>query len=322
MRLMIVIVNYRSASLTIDCLRSAESEVCRIKDCEVVVVENASGEASLIASAIERNGWTAWCRLIELSNNGGFAAGNNAAIRPAMQSNDPPDFYLLLNPDTIVHPNAIRSILEFMKENPSIGIAGSRLEERDGAVQRSAFRFPSALGELENTAHLGIASRLLGRFAVAPESPTIACECDWVAGASMMVRRDVFEQVGLMDEGYFLYYEEVDFCRRAKLAGWPCWYFPESRVIHLVGQSSGVTNSNAATKRRPTYWYQSRMRYFVRHRGRFGFLLADLACIVGTGLYSAKCLLLRRKIELPMRFVRDLVANSIVCVPFQSMGQN
>lgn len=322
MRLMIVIVNYRSANLTVDCLRTVKAEVDQIKDCEVVVVENASGEANLIATAIEENRWQTWCRLLDLSDNRGFAAGNNAAIRPAMESGHAPDYFLLLNPDTLVHPNAITSLLAFMQKESTIGIAGSRLEERDGSVQRSAFRFPSALGEFENAAHLGIASRLLSRFVVAPEAPTQVSECDWVAGASMMVRREVFEQIGLMDEDYFLYYEEVDFCRRAKLAGWSCWYLPESRVIHLVGQSSGVTNSSAATKRRPPYWYESRKRYFVRHLGWTGFFLADLACIIGAGLYTTKCVLLRRRIELPLRFVRDVVANSILCAPFHSMGRS
>ena len=105
-----------------------------------------------------------------------------------------------------------------------------------------------------------------------------AHECDWVSGASLMVRREVFEEIGLFDEGYFLYFEEADFCMRAHTAGWKIWFVPESRVVHIEGASTGIRN---VRQRRPRYWYDSRRRYFVKHFGVFGLILADVLWVVG-----------------------------------------
>ena len=283
MRLLVVIVNYRTADLTIDCLRSLRGEIESLQDARVVVTDNASGDDSpvRIASAIAMNDWSRWVSFIPLDRNGGFAFGNNAAIRPAIVSAQPPDYVLLLNPDTVVRPGALRALTDFMDTKPEVGIAGSRLEDPDGTPQRSAFRFPTALSELEEGARLGVISRVFRNRIVAPPVPDAKCAVDWVAGASMIVRRSVFKAIGLLDERYFMYYEEVDFCRRANLAGWPCWYVPESRVVHLVGQSSGITDATQSRKRRPAYWFQSRRRYFLTHHGRPRTLLADILWAVG-----------------------------------------
>ena len=136
------------------------------------------------------------------------------------------------------------ALVEFMNDHPKVGIAGSRLENPNGTPQCSAFRFHSVLSELEGGLRLGIVSRLLRNRVVAPPVSDEQHETDWVAGASMIVRHGVFADIGLMDEGYFLYFEEVDFCLRAHRAGWHCWYVPASRVVHLVGQSSGVTGAD------------------------------------------------------------------------------
>jgi GT2 family glycosyltransferase len=103
----------------------------------------------------------------------------------------------------------------------------------------------------------------------------------------MMIRRAVFDRIGLLDEQYFMYYEEVDFCLRARRAGWPCWYDPASRVVHLVGQSSGVTDEKKPKKRRPAYWFASRRRYFLLHFGRLRTLLADSFWVIGHTIYKA-----------------------------------
>src|SRR2546426_422348 len=251
MRLLIVIVNYRTASLAIDCLRSLAREIPSLPPgTRVLVTDNRSGDDSVarLTAAVRDNGWETWARVIPLPRNGGFAYGNNEAIRPALASQTPPDYVLLLNPDTLVRPAAVAALLEFMDANPRVGIAGSRLEHPDGKPQRSAFRFPGALSELEEGLRLSVVSKVLKPFVVAPPPPERACRVDWVAGASMIIRRAVFDSVGLMDENYFMYYEEVDFCRRAHRAGWPCWYVPASRIVHLVGQSSGVTDESKPKK--------------------------------------------------------------------------
>lgn len=289
----IVIVNYRTANLVIDCLRSLEPELADRPAWRVVVVDNASGDGSAqrLADAVAAEGWSAWCEIMPLDHNPGFAGGNNAALRPILACAAPPDYVLLLNPDTIVRPGGVHNLVEFMDARPTVGIAGSRLEDPDGTPQRSAFRFPSVPAELEEGLRIGLVSRLLRGRIVAPPVREEAHATDWIAGASMIVRRAVFEQVGLMDERYFLYFEEVDFCLRARQAGWSCWYVPASRVVHLVGQSSGVTDVKRPLKRRPRYWFESRARYFRRHHGRGGKMLADLAWVFGFSLWR-----LRRRI--------------------------
>src|SRR6185312_15227837 len=99
--------------------------------------------------------------------------------------------------------------------------------------------------------------------------------CDWVSGACMIVRREVFDSIGLLDDGYFMYFEEVDFCHRAQRAGWLCGYVPEARVVHLVGQSTGKTDPDKTRRRMPDYWFRSRRRYFLHHQGRVVTILAD-----------------------------------------------
>jgi GT2 family glycosyltransferase len=310
MRLLIVIVNYRTASLTIDCLRSVAPEIPELPPgTRVVVTDNASGDDSVqrLSAAVRDNGWDAWARVMPLGRNGGFAFGNNEAIRPALTSPEPPDYVLLLNPDTVVRPGAVRALLDFMDAHPKVGIAGSRLEEPDGRAQRSAFRFPGALSELEEGLRLSVVSKLLKPFVVAPPAPVSACRVDWVAGASMMIRRAVFDVVGLMDEAYFMYYEEVDFCRRANRAGWPCWYVPASRVVHLVGQSSGVTDLKKPKKRQPAYWFASRRRYFRTHTGVVRTLLADTFFVVGHALYRATVAARREPANDPVGLLGDFV---------------
>ena len=115
---------------------------------------------------------------------------------------EPPDYILLLNPDTVVRPGAIVELLQFMEASPKVGLTGARLEEPDGTPQRSAFRFPTVLGELENGVRLGVLTRLLSRNVVAPPVSAEASRADWLSGACLMVRREVFDAVGLLDEGY------------------------------------------------------------------------------------------------------------------------
>lgn len=314
MRLLIVIVNFRTASLVIDCLRSLDQPMRDLPGSKVVVTDNASGNNSVqqISRAVADNGWGDWAQIIQLDSNGGFARGNNEAIEPALASNDPPQFVLLLNPDTVVHPGAVSSLLAFMESHPRVGIAGSRLEHPDGSPQRSAFRFHSVLSELESGFRLGLLSRMLARYVVAPPVSEEACQTDWVAGASMMIRKEVFDAIGLLDDKYFMYFEEVDFCLRARRAGWICWYVPQSRVVHLVGQSSGVTDAKQSRKRRPAYWFESRRRYFRKNLGYFRTLLADLAWSSGFAAYRLRRLIWRKPDADPQYFLRDFVRYNLI----------
>ncbi len=125
-----------------------------------------------------------------------------------------------------------------------------------------------------------------------------------------MIRREVFEAVGLLDEAYFMYFEEVDFCLRAARAGWRCWYVPASRVVHLVGQSSGVTDPRLR-KRRPAYWFESRRRYFVKNHGAVVAMLADAAWAAGFAVWRVRRFLQRRQDNDPPKLLLDFIRHSV-----------
>ena len=310
--LLVVIVNYRTPDLTIDCLRSLVDEIRSLPGTSVVVTDNASGDGSAerIQTAIDTEGWSEWVSLMPLEKNGGFAYGNNEAIRPALQSSNPPAYILLLNPDTIVLAGALKELWDFMEQHPEAGIAGSRLESADGSPQRSAFRFPTILSELDSGLRLGLVSKLLSKWIVAPPVPEEVCQTDWVAGASMIVRREVFEQAGLMDESYFLYYEEVDFCLQANKAGWSCWYVPQSKVIHLVGQSSGIDSSKQLKKRLPKYCFESRQRYFIKNYGWLYVIATDLVWAFCYVLWQIRRVIQNKPYSDPPQLFADFVRNS------------
>jgi N-acetylglucosaminyl-diphospho-decaprenol L-rhamnosyltransferase len=316
MKLLVVITNYRVAHLTIDCLRSIADEIGRVPGAYVAVCENGTGDESFerIEKAITKNGWGSWCSLTALSTNLGFTGGNNILIRPALHSADPPEYVLLLNADTIVRPNAFRALVDFMDRHPEIGIAGSRLEDPDGTPQRSAFQFPSPLSEFEGHLKLGLVSWLLKRWVVAPPVSAAACKTDWVAAASMIVRREVFHDIGLLDEGYFTYFEDVDFCLNARKAGWPTWYVPASRVVHFVGQSTGITVKRP--KRQPAYSFEARRRYFLKNHGPLGAALADMGKILGLALWRLRVLFGKPDSTAPC-LLRDCFTHSVYLTGFK-----
>src|SRR5262249_47735094 len=147
-----------------------------------------------------------------LAPNRGFTGGNNAVIREALASDNPPAFVLLLNNDTIVRPGAIRTQLEFMKSRPEIGITGTRLEDPGGRPQFSAFRFMNAFNEFDRGLRIGVVSKLLARYVMWQPISDTPMRTEWVAGASMMIRREVLDAIGLLDEDYFTYFDDIDYC--------------------------------------------------------------------------------------------------------------
>lgn len=312
-RVAVVVVNYNTAGLAVDCLQSLAAERGRGEAFRAVIVDNASpdGSAQVLRETVAENGWGDWAELLPLDRNVGFAAGNNAALRPILAA-DVPDYVLLLNPDTVVRPGAIGRLVAFLDAHPKAGLAGSRLEDPDGTAQRSAFRFPGVAGEFENGARFGPVTKLLARYAVAPPPRDEPHPADWLAGASLLVRRAVFEQVGLLDEGFFLYFEEVDFCRRAWAAGWECWYVPDSRVVHLVGQASGITDTKKPAKRVPAYWFAARNRYYRKHAGPARRFAASAAWATGYALWRARRRVQRKPDADPPHLLADFVRHTFL----------
>jgi GT2 family glycosyltransferase len=315
--LLVVIVNYRTPDLVIACLASLAGEVARFPDVRVAVVDNASGDGSAgrIAAAITEEGWGGWASVRESPVNGGFSYGNNLAIRPWIGTEAGaagPSLFWMLNPDTVVQPGAIGAILSFMQAHPQAGVIGTGIMDEAGERWPFAFRFPSLASELEGAWRLSLLSRLLARRALAQRMGAAPAQVDWLSGASIVVRRAVFETAGLLDEDYFLYFEETDFFHRVAAAGWERWYVPQAVVMHIAGQSTGVTGKGAARRRVPAYWFASRRRYLLRNHGRLHAIAADLIVITGTALWRLRCWLLRRRSDIAPHFLWDFIRRSAI----------
>jgi GT2 family glycosyltransferase len=306
---LVVIVNTRTPDLTIGALRALDGEMREMPTLRVAVVDNNSGDGSeeKLRAEVDRLGWGGRGEVIQSGANRGFASGNNAAIRPALQSPNPPDYYFLLNPDTLAKPQAIRKLIDFMEARPEVGLTGSKMEYPDGTRQLSSFRFHSVFSEIENSFRLGFVSRMLKQHQVVIPLPDEPVQVDWVGGAAMMVKRAVFEKIGLLDESFFVYYEETDFCLRARRAGWTSWYVPQSVIVHLEGQTTGVSDSKKAPKRRPRYWFESRRHYFVQNHGWMTAIAADLAWTVGFATFRVRQVIQGKPKTDPPHFLWDFV---------------
>jgi N-acetylglucosaminyl-diphospho-decaprenol L-rhamnosyltransferase len=307
---LVVIVNYRVAALTLQCLRSLIPERKQVPDLRVTVVENDSGDEAALRKGLADPVFEGWTELLVAERNGGFAYGNNCAIRRMLSEPRPADYVLLLNPDTEVRLGAVETLRAFMESHPDAGIAGASLENGDGSEWPIAFRFPTALAELDMGMRFGPVTKLLKKHVVAQQMGPVAQPIDWVPGAAMIVRREVFEDIGLMDERYFLYYEEADFCLVANRAGWSCWYVPEARVMHNAGQSTGVTVQNQRPPRLPDYWFESRRRYFMKNHGVLYAVITDVAYLVGLAFDRARTRIQMREDKRPPHVFRDSLRNS------------
>jgi N-acetylglucosaminyl-diphospho-decaprenol L-rhamnosyltransferase len=308
----VVIVTYKTAALTIESLRSVDAERSAAGfTLRAVVVDNASGDAPSIAEAIESHGWGTWVTLVTAPKNGGFAYGNNLGIARAYETRVPSYIYLL-NPDAQVRSGAIASLARFMEVHPQVGIAGSSFEDLDGTDWPIAFHFPSLMSEMLQGMELGPLTRLFKRRMVAQQMTKAPQPIDWICGASMLIRPAVLESIGGMDENYFLYFEETDFCYRAKKAGFATWYVPDSRVMHIRGQSTTVTDETKGPRRLPSYWFDSRRRYFTMTYGMAHAIGIDLVAFLAYSIGLAKRTLLGRSHTATPHYIRDLVLHSVI----------
>jgi len=157
-------------------------------------------------------------------------------------------------------------------------------------------------------------TRLLKKHTVLVTLSDVPERIDWLPGASLMVRRSVFETIGLMDEEYFLYYEETEFCLKAARAGFECWYVPQSRVMHIAGQSTGVTNKKDVPTRLPDYWFESRTRYFLKNHGRLYGAATDVAGAAAYALSRVRRRLSNQPDTDPPHYLRDFLRHSAVLV--------
>jgi N-acetylglucosaminyl-diphospho-decaprenol L-rhamnosyltransferase len=310
----VVIVNYRTPDLTIDCLHSLKDQLAAWPGAQAAVADNASADGSVeqIRKAIAEQGWGEWAAVMPLRRNGGYAVGCNEIIRAALGSARPPSYFWLLNPDTRPQPGALVALLDHMRQHAGAGIVGSQLEDAEGRPQASAFRFPNVVNELDAALRLGIVSRLLRRWSLVLPPGDEPSPVDWVRGASMLVRRQVFQTIGLLDEGFFLYFEDVDLCRRAQDAGWECWQVPQSRVLHLHGQSPGGAGAQRWWGCIPEHWLASRRRYWRKHHSLGHAVLADACWIGGLMAWRLRRALQHRPDTDPAHFLAQSIRNLTV----------
>ena len=227
----LVIVNYRSYEELTRCLSSLEPLRRGLATVTVVDQESDNPSAAAVARAFP------WTAVLERSTNGGFAGGINVGAAAGRAP-----FLLLLNPDCVAGTDFVARLVDFAVARPDAAIVGPRILNADGTIQGSARRFPDW-----STFIAGRSSWLTKRFPTNPLSRrnlpafsegTAISPVDWVSGACMLVRRAAFEQAGGMDERFFLYWEDADFCKRVGELGWTTMYFPEAEVVHLGGRSS------------------------------------------------------------------------------------
>lgn len=229
--LSVSVVSYRTPTLLRECLSALERERAHL-ELEVTVVDNASGDGS--ADMVSAH--FPWVRLIRNERNRGFGAAHNQAMRLASGRN-----LLILNSDTIPDVGALRGLVEFLDGHPSAAVAGPRLRHPDGTVQPSRRRFPTLatlLFESTQLQRFWPDNAVLRRYYVADRSDDEPQEVDWLVGACLCVRASAAADVGLFDERFFLYSEEIDWCRRFRAPGWHIAYVPGAGVVHLEGAST------------------------------------------------------------------------------------
>lgn len=262
-RLVVSTVNYRTPEITIQCLASLAPEIAAMEDARVVVVDNASGDDSVsrISEAIEANGWS-WCDLVASTSNQGYAGGINRGL----EAGGPCDYALVLNNDTIIHPGTIAACIQTMKQEATVGAMSCRLLHDEEGVQSVGRRFPSPARVIVSS--LGLPWRLPALFGWADtEDPrwdraTTRREVDWIGGAFMLVRGEIIESLGGMDESFFFYGEDVEWCHRMKRAGWTCLYDPTHAITHLGAMSSSSEKFDPRRRRAQSY----HARYMIQEK--------------------------------------------------------
>lgn len=279
--LSVIIVNWNVRDLLRACLRS----VARCPSpLEIIVVDNASTDGSVEMVARE----FPEVRLIANPDNRGFTRGNNQGVALARGR-----YVLFLNPDTEVVGDALATMIAYMDAHPEVGVLGPELRYGDGSLQSSRRRFPTLMTALFES------TPLAWRW---PDNPWArryrmeegaeaggrgrgdgGQEVDWLVGAALLARRAVLAQIGGFDEGYFMYSEEVDWCRRAKDAGWRIVYLPDARIIHYEGKSSGQV-----VAARHIRFNTSKVRYFRKFHGP---LAAETLRLALLGMFGVEWLL-------------------------------
>ncbi len=304
-----IVLNYKTAQMTI---KAADAARVAMQDLpgEIVIVDNDSQDGSFetLDAHVRDQGWTN-TRVIQSGRNGGYGAGNNVGIRAGLSDGSRPDYIYILNSDAFPKPDAIRVLYDHLNTTPGTGFAGSFIEGEDEVQHTTTFRFPSIWSEFEGSINFGPVSKLLKSYRV-PVELTKTTPVDWLAGASVMMRQDVLDEIGLFDETFFLYFEETDLCRRAQKAGHRVMFVAESVVTHLGSVSTGMKE----WKRVPDYWFNSRWHYFAKNHGRVYAFCGTILHLIGGGLQLLRGKLTGKNNSRAPHFLRTLLRHDIAAL--------
>ncbi len=259
----VVIVNWNTKDYLLDCLESLFYTGEGFSK-EVIVVDNGSQDGSV--DELKKS--VPSVHLIENKSNLGFAKAVNQGLRKASGK-----YFLLLNPDTRLKDGSIEELFSFMEEHREVAVTGPQLLSGDGSKQNSIANFPSLATELLNKSLL----RWLfpKRYPGKEKDYSNPKEVDSVIGACLMVRREAIEKVGLLDEDYFLFLEETDWCYRVRKAGWKVNHVPQARVIHYQGKSAEREKARAKVE-----YYRSRYIFFKKHRGLWQLFILRVGLVI------------------------------------------
>lgn len=310
----VVIVNYRTPEMVLQCLTSLAKERDSVPNLRVSVVDNASDDGSVakMRAGLEAMDATAWAEVHDHGRNPGFGAGNNLVLQEALASSEPCDYFLILNPDTEVRAGALATMLAWCDAHPEAAIVGPRTESTPGTADHTAFRFPGFLNTISDGLRFGPVDRLLSRWVTAPPPRDTAHTSDWVSGGCMLIRREVLQRIGIFDEAFFLYFEETDLCHRALRHGFATWYLPDAVIMHWAGASTGIATEGRGRKRMPGWWFASRRHYLRNFHHPLYLLACDLTFVACRSLWQLRAWITRITPTDPPHFLWDFTRYNLL----------
>jgi|SRR5579859_392597 len=301
--LSLIIVSWNVREYLSACLDSIQANGGSLK-LEVIVVESAStdGTAALLDERYD------WVKVFPQAENIGFTRGNNVGLAAAQGR-----YVMLLNPDTLVIGKALARMVQILDEYPNVGIVGPLTLNTDGTTQSTRRRFATLTSAVFETPSLQpyTPRSVLDRYQANDIADTETADVDWVQGSALMARRQVYEQIGPLDEAYTMFYEETDWCRRARQKGWRVVYVGDATIVHHGGKSADQVPAF-----KHIYYQQSKLRYFRKYHGRLvsGLLRAalllsyahQLALEGAKGILGHKRALRRERVGVYWRVLRAL----------------
>jgi GT2 family glycosyltransferase len=308
--IVVIVLNYKTADLAVLAAQSAAAAMADF-DGAIILVDNDSPDDSFqrMTELVRSAEWPSHLdvQVLQSGRNAGFGAGNNFGIRAGLEICPTAEFVYILNPDAQVERDAISALVNYLKTHPKVAIAGSWVYGETGEDHCSAFRFPGLASEFESSVRLGPITRLFKKHILPLHVPETSGQVGWVLGASMLARTSAFNDFGLFDETFFLYFEETDLCLRAYRAGHEVHFVRESRVCHIGSVSTGM----GTWKRTPAYWYQSRWYYFSKNHSRGYAIVATALNVIGTALWRLRRKIERKPAPSAEHFLKDMVAHDL-----------